>query len=80
MLPSYVPPYSFGSRNYDVILLTSDWLEKKVLSLAISHFFPFLALAQQKVEQKIHNRHAIDVLAVLFYSHAATVNGVWSLQ
>lgn len=77
MLPSYVPPYKFGSRNYDVILLPSDWLEKRCCLWQFHISFLFLALAQQKVEQKTHNRHAIDVLAVLFYSHAATENGVW---
>jgi len=47
------------------------------ISWAISHFFPFLKLAQQKVEQKIHSCYVVDVLAVLFYSHAVTENGVW---
>jgi len=37
----------------------------------------FFKLAQQKVEQKIHSCHVVDVLAVLFYSHAVTENGVW---
>lgn len=55
--PSYVP-HKFGSRNYDVICSqVIGWGEKWWASWVILHLFPLLTLAEQEVEQKIHNRH-----------------------